>query len=58
MVILFGRPAVWAILRPYEEHLGETILNLGKQFRCRLKIFYTFSSGGNFVWQSWAVWEL
>ena len=36
--------------KPYEEHLGEIILNLDQQFRrCYLKDFSNFSYGSHFV---------
>ena len=35
---------------PYEEHLGEIILNMDKQIgRCGIKDFSIFRSGGHFV---------
>ena len=38
---------------PYEEHLGEIILNLGQQFSRILsyKDIFIFSSGGQFCWE-------
>ena len=41
VAILFGiMKPFWQFGRgPYEEHLGEIILNFGQQFRCHLKIF-------------------
>ena len=41
------------IRRHHKEHFFEIILNLDKWFwRCCLKLFIIWSSGGPFVWQS------
>ena len=53
MAILFGRAELYKqfwLGWPYEEHLGEIILNLSKQFRRILsfKDFSILSSGGLF----------